>query len=96
MKIRIMRMSMPDRRMGVLMRVSFACRPGGIVLVLMMLVVHMCVSMSQRLVFVLVAVVFGHMEHEPISIRTQSRMKAGLRAIGHRCVGRATSGAPRT
>jgi hypothetical protein len=48
----------------VLMRVSFACRPGGIVLVLMMLVVHMCVSMSQRLVFVLVAVVFGHMEHD--------------------------------
>ena len=63
-QIRIVRMSMPYRPMGVLMRVSFAGRPGGVVLVLMMLVVHMCVSMRQRLVFVLVAVVFGHVEHD--------------------------------
>ena len=64
MKIRIVRMSMPDRRMGVLMRVSFADRPGEVVLVPVMLVVHMGVSMCQRLVFVLVGVLFGHVEHD--------------------------------
>ena len=64
MKIRIVRMSMPDRRMGVLMRVSLADRPWEVVLVLVMLVVHMCVSMCQRLVFVLVAVLFSHVEHD--------------------------------
>jgi len=64
MKIRIVRMSMPDRWMGVFVRVRFAGRPGEIVLVLMMLIVHMCVSMSQSLVFVLVAMLFSHVEHD--------------------------------
>ena len=63
MKIRIVRMSMPDRQVGVLVRVSLADRPREVVLVLVMLVVHMCVSMCQRLVFVLMAVLFGHVEH---------------------------------
>jgi hypothetical protein len=64
MKIRIVRMAMPDRRVGVLVRVSFVSGPGEVVLVLVMLVVRMGVSVSQRLVFVLVAVVFGHVEHD--------------------------------
>ena len=64
MKIRIVRMSMPDRWMGVFVRVRSAGRPGEIVLVLMMLIVHMCVSMSQSLVFVLVAMLFSHVEHD--------------------------------
>ena len=50
--------------MGVLVRVSSTGGPGEVVLVLVMLVVHMGVSMSQGLVFVLVAVLFGHVEHD--------------------------------
>jgi hypothetical protein len=64
MKIRIVRMSMPDRQVSVLVRVSLVSAPGEVVLVLVMLVVYMGVSMSQSLVFVLVAVLFGHMEHD--------------------------------
>ena len=76
MKIRIMRMSMPDRRMGVFVRVRFVGRPGEIVLVLMMLIVYMCVSMSQRLVFVFVAVVFGHVEHDADQHQEASEQQA--------------------
>lgn len=64
MKIRIVRMSMPDRQVSVLVRVSLVSGPGKVVLVPVMLVVHMGVSMSQRLVFVLVAVLFSHMERD--------------------------------
>jgi hypothetical protein len=64
MKIGIVRMSVPDRQMGVLVRVSSAGGPWEVVLVLVMLVVHMAVSMSQRLVCVLVAVPFSHVEHD--------------------------------
>ena len=64
MQIRIVRMSMPDRQVSVLVRVSLVSGPVEVVLVLVMLVVHMGVSMSQRLVFVLVAVLFGHVEQD--------------------------------
>ena len=64
MKIGIVRMSVLDRQMGVLVRVSFVSGPGEVVLVLVMLVVHMGVSMCQSLVFVLVAVLFGHVQHD--------------------------------
>ena len=50
--------------MGVLVRVSSTGGPGEVVLVLVMLVVHMGVSMCQSLVFVLVAVPFGHVQHD--------------------------------
>ena len=63
-QIRIVRMSMPDRRVRVLVRVSFVSEPGEVVLVLVMLVVHMGVSMCQSLVFVVVGVLFRHVEHD--------------------------------
>ena len=60
--VRIVRMAMCQRRMGVLMRVWLAPVPIEIMHVLVMLVVHVAVCMRHRLVGMQVLVAFGQVQ----------------------------------
>ena len=60
--IRIVRMAMGQRGVGVLVRVRFAPVPVEIVYVLVMFVVHVAVGMRDRLVRMQMLVAFGQVQ----------------------------------